>query len=77
VERLPEGAPLTDAVVFLLHPTFGNDRISVVLPVNDAASDSILTEGDFIVVAICDAGKTVLSFPLAGLPRAPAWFLSS
>ena len=75
VQGLAGAAPLNSPVVFLLHPTYDDNRISVVQPNNNVASDEVLSEGEFTVVAICDAGKTVLAFPLSDLPGAPDWFL--
>ncbi len=72
VSRL-RGEPLDGAVIFLLHPTFG-DRIETTWPENGVAELQIISEGVFTVVAIADRGSTILTYDLAKLPNVPKWF---
>lgn len=68
------GAPLTDDVAFLLHPTF-HSRVRVV-PVDgdDRADLEIYCTGWFTVGAIADKGQTLLEYDLRTLAGAPDWF---
>jgi hypothetical protein len=75
LERV-SGAPLDKPVAFLLHPTF-QDAVEWVTPVNGVARLTVYTEGTFTIVAIADDGKTIVSYPLNELPRAPQWFLDN
>ena len=67
------GDALEDETLFLLHPTIPQ-RIHRAIPHNDVAETSVYAEGAFTVVAIADAGKTVLAFNLVQLKGAPKWF---
>jgi pYEATS domain-containing protein involved in immunity len=68
------GAPLTDDVAFLLHPTF-HSRVRVV-PVDgdDRADLEIYCTGWFTVGAVADKGQTLLEYDLRSLAGVPDWF---
>jgi hypothetical protein len=71
--RALSGAPLEGEVLFLLHPTF--DEPSLVKHAKrNVAEVEIFTDGWFTVAAIADKGRTVLTYDLRRMPRAPKWF---
>jgi hypothetical protein len=76
VEALPGAAPLTDAVVFHLHPTFPEPN-PVVMPVDGFAALERLTYGAFTVGAEADGGRTRLELDLAAIEDAPRAFVVS
>lgn len=73
------GAPLTGEVVFLLHPTYLANRARTVLvkpeanPAAGCATLSFYTEGSFTLVAMTDAGHTLLSYNLKDLGPGGDW----
>jgi len=68
------GNPLSDPVIYLLHPTFP-DSVEIIDPVDGIAENKIISEGEFTVGAIADNGNTILSLSLRTLKGAPKWFL--
>lgn len=64
----PNNYPLTDNVIFHLHPTF-RKQIVEVQPVNNAAELSLVAYGAFTVGAVTDGGKTKLEFDIAELGK--------
>ena len=72
--RRTDGPPLQGAVLFLLHPTFGAERLHVA-PVRDGVAEIGFSAAEwFTVAAIADGGATVLARSLRTLPDVPPWF---
>ncbi len=73
VEALPGSAPLADAVVFHLHPTFPEPD-PVVAPIDGLAAFERLAYGAFTVGAEADGGRSRLELDLAAVKDAPHAF---
>jgi hypothetical protein len=76
VEALPGSAPLTNAMVFHLHPTFPEPN-PVVMPVDGFAALERLTYGAFTAGVETDGGRTRLELDLATIEDAPPAFRAS
>lgn len=62
-------------VVFLLHPTYEHRALTVPL-YEGVASLRFFSAGSFTLIAMLDAGETILSFDLRDVPGAPSSFLA-
>ncbi|MVN75662.1 hypothetical protein GO988_04915 [Hymenobacter sp. HMF4947] len=69
-EPLPSGD-----VVFLLHPTYEQRALTVPLDEGEAIL-RFFSVGCFTLIAMLDAGATILSFDLRDVPGAPSSFLA-
>jgi hypothetical protein len=65
--------PLTDPVIFYLHPTFKRTTVTVI-PRRGIARLSVIAWGAFTVGAVTDEGETRLELDLATVPNRPQWF---
>lgn len=73
VDALPGAPPLTDEVLFYLHPTFHRSVVASKV-VDGKASLTRWAYGAFTVGAVCDNGNTRLELDLAELGTLPLWF---
>ena len=71
-----DATPLAGPVIFLLHPSYPQRVVEV--PVQqDRARLPFFAGGGFTLVAMLDAGRTVLACDLKSLPGAPGYFLGN
>jgi hypothetical protein len=62
-------------VVFLLHPTY--DQRALTVPLHEGEAHlRFFSVGCYTLIAMLDAGKTILSFDLRNVPGAPSSFLA-